>query len=769
MKIIREISVENPFLTVIVSLLLTVFIASGIKTFVIDDDFFKMFPKDMKSRLLWEDMVDEFGDSEFLFVAFGKDNQDIYNVETIETIRNLTVLFESINMVDEVISLTTIQKIETDPEDSEMILSDKLFYKETTDFFEIDSARVYLNTHSDVKDRLVSSNEKFTAIAIRGAVINENGSYRNNTAFMGRISPLVKEHLIDKGYQVHFAGNPYITGEVPNIIKSDASTLIFIGLFIMIFLLYVNIRNLKAVTMILMVIVLSLISMNGFMGWMFYITGNAIFNFTIINTSMPIVLLTIANSDGVHVVTRFFKELRKSFNKKSAIKKTMESLGLPIFLTSITTIFAFLSMVYSPIPQMMAYGMVISFGILWAWLLSNTLLPSLLLILNWDSKSRAISKVGYIEKIMSRIGTKIFNHPKRSLSVGILFVLIGFIGIWSVKVEVNIIKFFKEGNAIRESTEFVDENFAGTMSLLMRINGDMQSPKTLNAISNIQDYIESHPEVKMTVSLSDMIKEAHETLHNGNQDYYSIPDSKEKVSQLLWMLSGNDQQKRLLNTTSYTTGMIHTYLVSLSTEEIVKISNDIQNFVSNNSSADIKIESSGLMILLKEFIGLVISSSIISIAVSIVAIFIISFLFFRKFIWALMSILPLSSAVILNFGLMGIFGVKLSHLTALLTAIIIGVGVDFAVHYISSFRRHLKDGKDIKDISKMTMDDVGYPIMLDVVSNMGFAALLFSDLVPLNYMGGLMIFAMISTSFGTFILMGTTIEIFKNRIHNLKG
>ena len=63
----------------------------------------------------------------------------------------------------------------------------------------------------------------------------------------------------------------------------------------------------------------------------------------------------------------------------------------------------------------------------------------------------------------------------------------------------------------------------------------------------------------------------------------------------------------------------------------------------------------------------------------------------------------------------------------------------------------------------LTIKDVGYPIMLDVVSNMGFAALLFSDIVPLNYMGGLMIFAMISTSFGTFLLMGTTIEIISKK------
>ena len=196
MKLIRKISVDKPFLTVAATLLLTAFIAFGIKTFVIDDDFFKMFPKNMESRLLWEDMVDEFWDSEFLFVAFGKENQNIYNLETIETVRTLTSTFENIDMVDEVISLTTIQKIEIDPEDSEMIVTENLFYKEAVDLIELDSARIYLNKHLDIKNRLISNNEKFTAIAIRATVLNEDGSYRNNTDFMNSISPIVKDHIV---------------------------------------------------------------------------------------------------------------------------------------------------------------------------------------------------------------------------------------------------------------------------------------------------------------------------------------------------------------------------------------------------------------------------------------------------------------------------------------------------------------------------------------------------------------------------------------------
>ena len=131
-----------------------------------------------------------------------------------------------------------------------------------------------------------------------------------------------------------------------------------------------------------------------------------------------------------------------------------------------------------------------------------------------------------------------------------------------------------------------------------------------------------------------------------------------------------------------------------------------------------------------------------------------------------MSTIPLISAIILNFGLMGWFGIDLSHFTALLTSIIIGVGVDFAIHYISEFNHYLNNDTDINEISTKVVDDVGYPILLDVFSNMGFGALIFSSLIPLVQMGGLIIFAMVSTSLGTLTILASIMEINK---HKLKG
>jgi len=203
----------------------------------------------------------------------------------------------------------------------------------------------------------------------------------------------------------------------------------------------------------------------------------------------------------------------------------------------------------------------------------------------------------------------------------------------------------------------------------------------------------------------------------------------------------------------------------VSTRNVVQIVENIENFL-HTETADLHIEISGLMMFLKDFVDLVVQSSITSIIVSIGVILCISWLFFKSWKFGVLSVIPLTSAIILNFGLMGWFGVDLTHFTALLTSIIIGVGVDFAIHYIAEFRHYSNNSIDEAAISLQVVDDVGYPILLDVFSNMGFGALIFSTLIPIVHMGGLMVFAMLSTSFGTLTILAAIMEMTK---HKLKG
>ena len=160
---------------------------------------------------------------------------------------------------------------------------------------------------------------------------------------------------------------------------------------------------------------------------------------------------------------------------------------------------------------------------------------------------------------------------------------------------------------------------------------------------------------------------------------------------------------------------------------------------------------------------MVIRSSFFSILVSLVLICTITSLFFDRIIWGVLAVIPLTGAVILNFGLMGHFDITLNHITAILSSIIIGVGVDFAIHFISQFQR-FSSHTSRNDLSHEVIQDVGYPIILDAGSNMGFGALLFSAFIPVQYIGGLMVFAMVATSLGTLTLLSSSTELLKDHL-----
>ena len=639
---------------------------------------------------------------------------------------------------------------------------DDLFPYRNLNKNDIDEIKKYIENNDDIRTRLISSNGDYTSIMIRPEI------GINMPALVNSIMPL-SENILEN-FEIHYAGQVYITGTVPSLIQEDTTILMQLALLLMVIVLFINFRSISAVLLILTTILLSMVSMFGFMGWMFKFTGLFIFNFTMMNTSMPVVLLTIANSDVVHVLTRFFREARKKNDVKEAVGTTLNALFLPIFLTSFTTSIAFLAFVFSPIEQFIGYGISLAFGIMWAWILSTTLLPSIILIKKWNLESKFIKKESILEKFASYIGNIIFKSPRKVLIGGFLTVFISIFGFKYIEIEVNTAKFFKEGNPIRESNDFVDNELTGTMNFLINTVGDHKNPTVLKDIEGIQNYLESFEKVNTSLSIVNMVKQMHKTIMDDDPQYDNIPDQKEKINNLFFMysMSGDeDDFSSLVDTYEYDNGLVTGLIKSISTKETVVLVDSLENFISKNTSSNLETRISGLAVFFRDMVNLIITSSIISILVSILVIFIISWYFFQGASWGFLAVVPLSCAVVLNFGLMGLFGVELSHITAILTAVIIGVGVDFAIHYISEFKRNLNKNIDLDEISKHNVDDVGYPILLDALSNMGFVTLLFSALTPLNYMGGLMVFAMLSTSIGTLTLLASLIELNKKYLKGI--
>ena len=751
---IIEHVLANPKKAIALPVLFTMFMGLGINYLVIDDDMMAMLPETLDSRMSWDAVQDEFGSTEVIFIAFGNKGRTVYSSESFALLWDLTKALENVNQVEKVSCITTISKIEN--EDGFMEISDLQPARDLS-LSQIDKIKEYLLSNPTIKKRAVSESDEYLNIMVQPYEDIPHDIMRDVVVAIG-------DSILSADYEIHYGGTAYITGSVPTMIRNDITILLRVGLFIMAIVLMVNLRNPFAVIMVFSVIIQSLVVMAGFMGWMVFITGSERFYFTIVNSSMPIILLTIANSDGVHFVAKFFKEMRNKKDVKKSVEATMDTLLVPIFLTSLTTMAAFLSLSFAPIKQLMGYGICISVGIAHAFFLSSTFLPAAISLKKWDMNSKAVTRPSIFENLISYFGKTVSTNPKSILGSGVFIATAGIIGLLYLKVDVNIASFFRQGTEFRNSIDFIDQEMTGTMDIRVRLEGSMKNPRTLNEIVNLQDMLENNKKVTTSFSIADVVKQMHRVVMDDDPDFETIPKDQGKVNNLfsMYSMSGDPEDFSAMVDYEYSVGLVTALSRVMSTEEIISIVDEIEEYVGNLKSVG-SASVTGMAVVIRDLVYLVVQSSVISIVMSVILIGLITSLFFKRIAWGMMAIIPLSVAVVINFGFMGLAGIHLSHVTALLASVIIGVGVDFAIHYISQYRRISKISEN-DALTNDVIEDVGYPIILDSASNMSFGALLFSAFIPVQYMGGLMVFAMISTSIGTLTFLAAMAELLK---HNL--
>ena len=746
----------NPKKAIFLPVLVTLIMGAGISYLVVDDDMMAMLPETLDSRMSWDAVQDEFGSTEVIFIAFGNKDKTIYSSKTFSLLWDLAKALENLDQVEKVSCLTTISRI--DSENGFMEISDLQPVRDLS-AKQIDKIKQYLKQNPTIKQRVVSASEEYFNIMVQPYEDIPHDVMRNVVVTIG-------DSVLPAEYEVHYGGTAYITGSVPTMIRNDITVLLRVGLFIMAIVLMVNLRNPFAVVMVFAVIIQSLIVMAGFMGWMVFVTGSERFYFTIINASMPIILLTIANSDGVHFVAKFFKEMRKKKDTKKSLESTMDTLLVPIFLTSLTTIAAFLSLSFAPIKQLMGYGVCISVGIAHAFILSSTFLPAAISLKKWDMSSKAVTRPSIFENLIAYFGKTVTSNPKSILGAGVLIASAGIVGLLYLKVDVNIASFFRPGTEFRDSIDFIDQEMTGTMDIRVRLEGSMKNPKTLNEIINLQDMLENNNKVTTSFSIADVVKQMHRVVMDDDPEFETIPEDQDKVNNLfsMYSMSGDPEDFSTMVDYEYSVGLVTALSRVMTTDEIISIVDKIEEYVGDLKSVR-SASVTGMAVVIRDLVYLVVQSSVISIVMSVILIGLITSLFFKRIAWGMMAIIPLSVAVVINFGFMGLAGIHLSHVTALLASVIIGVGVDFAIHYISQYRR-LSKISEKNMLTNDVIEDVGYPIILDSASNMSFGALLFSAFIPVQYMGGLMVFAMISTSIGTLTFLAAMAELLK---HNLAG
>jgi len=299
-------------------------------------------------------------------------------------------------------------------------------------------------------------------------------------------------------------------------------------------------RSLFSPLALLILIVFTVGSTMGVAGW----SGIVL---TPISAYIPIIVMAVTVAYSIHIITGTFTRMRSGASKIDAITGSIDANMYPIFLTSVTTVVGFASLNFSNLPPFRTLGTFVAIGVIFNFVFSMTLLPTLLSFLPLKAPKGAESRSNrYLQLADFVIGRRRLLMWSMA-AIAILCMA----GVFRIELSDNFVKYYGERHEFRQNMEFVINNFTGLdtqeYSLDSGKEGGITDPAYLNKIDDFAQWYRAQPGVHHIWVFSDIIKRLNRNLNNNNPEFYRIPSDGEVAVQYLLLYELSLPQGRDLN------------------------------------------------------------------------------------------------------------------------------------------------------------------------------------------------------------------------------
>ncbi|MCD4743285.1 MAG: MMPL family transporter [Desulfobacteraceae bacterium] len=611
---------------------------------------------------------------------------------------------------------------------------------------------------------LVLDDQRYTSIIVELAV----GDEQSNEKYIiyKRIENILENQI--KGPEKHYiAGMPVVMGAIGEVMQQDTKRLFPIVLLIVSACLFLTFRKIKGVFVPLAVVLLSLIVTLGI---------KVLFNISlnILTTTLPVFILSIGVADGIHIFSEYRDMIDKGHNKIDAVKLMLQHLTMPVIMTSITTAVAFYSISLTEIIQLQHFGIFIAAGTIIAMFFSLLFIPALLVLLPEKGKAKNRKPSKFEKKytdILISFTSKVISKPRLIAAIAGTIFIIALFGASKVVVDNNNAEYFLADSPIYISSQKLNNVSAGSSVINFLINDNsnqdqpFKNPANLAAANDLVMFLKSQPKVGKILGLTELIKRINYVVNDEDEKFNIVPSSQNKdntdssaenmISQLLLLYeNGGGDVLSDLTDSDYKALNIQAVLKTNSSHETLQLTKKARVYVKHNFPDNLSLDISGVANVAVAATDEIVSGQITSLAVSLVVVFCMLLFTFRAFSYAAIAIVPLIMTIAINFGIMGFLGISLDIGTAVISSIVIGIGVDYGIHYISRFRANRENNMDFIDALNNTISHSGKAIVSNAITvGFGFIALLFSILSPLIIMGWMITVTMVVSATATLALI----------------
>ncbi len=735
----------HPVLMILLNLIIVFAFGSGIRKVTIDENIKSMLPKDIASRKNLSELEDIYGGSDVFLIAINHE-KTVFNPGTLAKVKAITDSLEAMPEIVRVSSLSTTNRIKGEEWGIEVIpfMDDA---PETQDVADQIRRRVFED--STYLDQLVSRDARWTVVI---AVLDKDTEPMEIYSEVGNLA-----EIFEGPEQIHLSGIPVIQTIISENIKNDLRRLLPLAIAVIIVVLFLSLRTISGVILPLLAALLSTVSMVGLMGHL----GKP---FMVINNIMPVILVTVGISYAIHIIVEYYENLSSTDKKRDALVRALDHVGKPILLAGLTTVIGFITMLSAPLPVYAEFGAILAFGIFICTLITFTLTPSILMLLPLPRRVINRRKDGLLDRFLDWLSIAVPRRRKLILAAGIILLVLFALGIPSLELDMNPISFFPKNSPLRITDEEVNHNLGGSINLNLLFHGNAKSHEILNAMDDTQKFLEGFPEMGSTMSLATIVKKLNRKLHADDPAMEVIPKSEAAIAQaiLMYTMSGSPEDFEAFVDYGYENAQVAARVKSVSTKRIAGIADAVDRYLKGNHADIGEVKTTGFVVFLKDLADLIITSQIRSLLLAILLVALVGCITFRSLLLGALSIIPIIFTVVLNFGIMGMSGIDLSIPTAVIASIIIGIGVDFSLHFLSRFQLMLKDSTGVEEAVTQAIRRVGKPILFDALPTaIGFVVLLSSGFLPVRYIGLLISMTMIVCAVGALTVLAAAVTFTK--------
>jgi len=585
----------------------------------------------------------------------------------------------------------------------------------------------------------------------------EYDAYRNiynqkNHQNINEIRDVIKKYNVNA--EIHLGGLPMITDDMMSFIRNDI-VVFGIGVFIFIIItLWLIFKKIKWVVIPLLGCAFSVGAMVGILGLLGW-------KVTVISSNFIALLLILNMAMNIHVTVRFL-QIKSEFENisiKDSVYEASSKMFMPILYTVLTTICAFLSLIFSGIKPIIDFGWMMALGLIVSIIVTFTLIPALLNLF-----SDVQDSIDHNEK-KSKITNALSNFSKKNTSLifgaSLLIVFLSIFGISKLEVENSFINYFDKKTEIYKGMKIIDDQLGGTtpLDIILKFpkNKDEKEKddefseweeddksneedlskywftrNKIDKILKVHDYLDSLPEIGKVISFGSIIRVAEdltgnklETLETGVL-YSKIPKEikKEIISPYI---SVKDNEARI-------SVRIKDSLKDLRRNDLInKINSDLNSVV---GLAKEEYKLAGVLILFNNLLQSLFKSQILTLGVVMLGISFMFLVLFRNLTLSLIGVVPNFMAAFFILGIIGLLGIPLDMMTITIAAITIGIAVDNSIHYIYRFKEEFEKIKNYNDTVDRCHNTVGVAILnTSITIVFGFSILVLSNFIPTIYFG----------------------------------